>query len=380
MPDLTDHLRILVDAESPSADPDAVDRAQDALDHLATGLVGERPHRHRDSSGPTTLEWRLGDPEDPRRVLLLGHIDTVWPLGTLDRRPFTLDNGRATGPGVFDMKAGLVVALHAVAELGRDLPVTVLVTGDEEIGSAASRATIERVARECQACLVLEGAGPDGAVKSARKGWSFYTLVMRGIAAHAGLEPENGLNVLPVLARAIGRMTSLNTELDGASVHPTTARAGTTANTIPDHAELTVDVRCTTTAVQERVHEAIRSVATEIADGTRVELRGGANRPPLEPSTTRPVLDRLNAVQDRRGLDTPADVAVGGISDANLVAALGVPTLDGLGAVGGGPHAEHEWIDVAETSARVPMLTELVRDLVTTPLPEAATPHDRRTR
>lgn len=380
MPELTDHLRILVDAESPSADPAAVNRAQDALTDLASGLVGERPYRHQDGAGPATLEWRLGDPEDPRRVLLLGHIDTVWPFGTLDRRPFTVDAGRATGPGVFDMKAGLVVGLHVLADLGPDLPVSLLVTGDEEIGSAASRATIERAARECQACLVLEGAGPDGSVKTARKGWSFYTLVVRGVAAHAGLEPENGLNVLPVMARAIGRMTELDAELDGASVHPTTARAGTTTNTIPDHGELTVDVRCTTIEAQERVHEAIRSTIAGIEDGTRIELSGGANRPPLEASTTRPVLERLAAVQDRRGRPVPADVAVGGISDANLVAALGVPTLDGLGAVGGGPHADHEWIDVVETGERVPMLSGLVRDLISEPLPKASAPYDRRTR
>lgn len=378
MPDFVDHLRTLVSAESPSADRAAVSRAQDSLAGLGAELLRVEPRRHGGGPEPVSLEWRVGDPEDPRRVLLLGHLDTVWPVGTLRRRPFAVEDGRATGPGVFDMKAGVVAGLHTLAEIGTDVPVTLLVTGDEEVGSGASRKLIERAARHCQACLVLEGAGHDGAVKSARKGWSFYTLVFRGVAAHAGLEPENGVNVLPVVAEAVGRVSDLGTSLPGTTVNPTTAHVGTTTNTIPDHGELTVDVRCATASDQQRVHEAMQRLVADVAGTARVELRGGVNRPPLQEPAARPVLDRLAAVLLRLGEDVPADVSVGGISDANLVAALGVPTLDGLGAVGGGAHAEHEWIDVARTRARVPMLTALVRDLLETPLDTAAPPHDRR--
>lgn len=366
MPDFVTHLRTLVDAESPSADPAAVTAAQDELDELGTRLLGVPPVRHREA---LSLEWRLGDPHDPRRVLLLGHLDTVWPLGTVARRPFRVAEGRGTGPGVFDMKAGVVVGLHALAGLGPDVPVSLVVTGDEEIGSAASRALIERAAHDSQACLVLEGAGPDGAVKSARRGWSFYTVEFHGVAAHAGLEPDNGVNVLPALADAVTQVGRMRTAFAGVTVNPTTARAGTTSNTIPDHGAMTVDVRCSTADQQRAVDDAMRQVVDGIAGDVRVELHGGVNRPPMPAGADHGLVGRLRSAQRRLGVDESGDVSVGGISDANLTAAIGVPTLDGLGAVGGGPHAEHEWIDVARTRERVPTLAALVHDLLDNPLP-----------
>lgn len=369
-----DHLRSLVQAESPSADPEAVAAAQDVLDELGSQLLGIRPVRHREVS---CLEWQLGDPDDDRRVLLLGHLDTVWPRGTSARRPFEVDGGHVTGPGVFDMKAGVVVGLHVLAELGADVPVSLLVTGDEEIGSVASRSLIERLARRCQACLVLEGAGADGALKSARRGWSFYTLRFHGVSAHAGLEPDNGVNVLPVLADAITRMSQVRAACPGATVNPTTASAGSTSNSIPDHGELTVDVRCTTSDQQRDVDDAIRRLVEDLAGEVRVELQGGVNRPPMPPGADHGLADRFRGAQRRLRIDEAGEVSVGGISDANFTAAIGVPTLDGLGAVGGGPHAEHEWVDLGPTRDRVPTISALVRDLVESPLSSPADGRDQ---
>ncbi len=376
MPDFLTHLRALVEAESPSADPESVAAAQGVLTELGTALLGAAPVRH---DGERSIEWRFGDQADPRRVLLLGHVDTVWPVGTIDRRPFDASSGRVTGPGVFDMKAGVVVGLHVLAELGVEAPISLLLTGDEEVGSTTSRELIERTARSCQACLVLEGAGPGGVVKSARRGWSFYTLEFHGVAAHAGLEPENGVNVLPTLASAITQVGELNTDVSGAIVHPTTARAGTTQNTIPDYATLSVDVRCATAEQQDEVDDAMRRLVEGLSGDVRVELSGGTNRPPMQPEASQLVLERLRQLERGDGTaTTTGDVAVGGISDANLTAALGVPTLDGLGAVGGGPHAEHEWIDLVHTQERVPMLTRLVRSLIANPLPDINLTEEKR--
>jgi glutamate carboxypeptidase len=365
--ELVDTVRALVSVDSPSSEPAAVLEAQRVLEEVGHGIVGAKP-RHHDGADPGCLSWQFGEPDDPRRVLLLGHIDTVWPLGTAAERPFSVDNGRARGPGIFDMKAGLVIGLHVLAALGEDAPVTLLVTGDEEVGSAASRAVIESTARSSQACLVLEGAGPAGAVKSARKGWSFYTLEFQGRAAHAGLEPEKGISVLPPVAEMIARINDLDEPSSGVSVNSTTVHAGTTVNTIPAHGELAVDVRCATVEQQSALDRALRDLARQLAGDVRIAVHGGINRPPMPSAGARPLLDRLGTVQSGRRRSMPPAVSVGGISDANLTAALGVPTLDGLGAVGGGAHAAHEWVDLEQTRERVPMVAALVRDLIESPL------------
>jgi glutamate carboxypeptidase len=376
--DFVDAVRALVTVESPSSDPAALREAQRVLAEVGHEIVGVKPWHHDGDFGPGSISWRCGEPDDPRRVLLLGHVDTVWPLGTAAERPFSVQDGRASGPGVFDMKAGLVIGLHVLAALGDDAPVTLLVTGDEEVGSAASKDVIESAARSSQACLVLEGAGPHGALKSARKGWSFYTLEFAGRAAHAGLEPEKGISVLPAVSGMIARIIELDSPSSGVSVNPTTVRAGTTVNTIPAHGELAVDVRCTTEAQQGAVDRQVRDLARDVAGDVHIEVRGGINRPPMPSAGARPLLERLGSVQSGRRRRMPDAVTVGGISDANLTAALGVPTLDGLGAVGGGAHAEHEWIDLEQTRERVPMIAALVHDLIDSPLGHCVTAHDWR--
>lgn len=373
-----DAVRALVSVDSPSSEPAAVLEAQRVLEEVGHAIVGAKPLHHEGAAGPGCLSWQRGKPDDPRRVLLVGHIDTVWPLGTTVDRPFSVDGGRACGPGVFDMKAGLVIGLQVLAALDEDVPVTFLVTGDEEVGSAASRSVIEAAARSSQACLVLEGAGADGAVKSARKGWSFYTLEFRGRAAHAGLEPEKGISVLPPMAEMIARINELDSPSSGVSVNPTTVQAGTTVNTIPARGELAVDVRCSTAEQQTAVDRAVHDLARQLDGAVRVAVHGGVNRPPMPDAGARPLLDRLGSVQSGRGRSMPHAVAVGGISDANLTAALGVPTLDGLGAVGGGAHAVDEWVDLAQTCERVPMVAALVHDLIDSPLEDWVPAQDWR--
>ena len=382
MQEFVDALGALVTAESPSSEPAALREAQRVLAEVGHGIVGAKPSHHDGDAGPGSVSWQCGEPDDPRRVLLLGHVDTVWPLGTAAERPFSVQDGRARGPGVFDMKAGLVIGLHVLAALGDDVPVTLLVTGDEEVGSAASKGVIESAARSSQACLVLEGAGPDAAVKSARKGWSFYTMEFEGRAAHAGLEPEKGISVLPAVAGMISRIIDLDAPSSGVSVNPTTVRAGTTVNTIPAYGELAVDVRCATaeqqSAVDREVSDLARDVARDVGGDVRIDIRGGINRPPMLSAGARPLLERLGSVQAGRRRRMPDAVTVGGISDANLTAALGVPTLDGLGAVGGGAHAVHEWIDIEQTRERVPMIAALVHDLIDSPLERSVTAQDWR--
>jgi glutamate carboxypeptidase len=364
---LTDLVRDLVEVESPSADVAAVQAAQDHLGEVGRRLLGAEPVRTAPHEAPC-LVWRRGDPHDPRRVLLLGHVDTVWPLGTLDARPVTVDGDRLLGPGAFDMKAGLAVALLALSRLGDDLPVTLLVTGDEEVGSAASRDLVRDEALDAQACLVLEGAGPGGAVKSARKGWSFYTVTCHGVAAHAGLEPEKGVNAVVGLADVVRRAQELDGSYDGVTVTPTLARGGTTQNTVPDLAELVVDVRSPTVPAQDDVHERFMALGGRSPAGVRVEVTGGVNRPPLDHDSSLSLVERVHDLAVRRGWSPPEAVAVGGISDANLTAAGGTPTLDGLGAVGGGAHATHEYVDLPATGRRVDLLEALVVDLVDRPL------------
>ena len=364
--DFVDALQSLVEAESPSDDPEAVSRAQRTLADLGRSIVGADPSSVGPSDRPVAQTWHRGRPDDPARVLLLGHIDTVWPCGTLDTRPFEVRNGHAYGPGAFDMKAGLLIGLHALDALGPDVPVSFMVTADEELGSWASREVILEEAARAQAVLVLEGAGPDGAVKSARKGWSVYRLRLRGVAAHAGLEPHQGRNALVRMAGLVGELGALDGQVTGRTVTPTTASAGTTVNTVPDAAELGVDVRAEDSVDQQHVDRLIGALAGTDRSGVEVEVSGGINRPPMERTAATPLLERLRRI---RSAGTPTiDIAVGGISDANLTAAAGVPTLDGLGAVGGGAHAEGEWVHVAATTQRVPLVADLLDDLIRDPV------------
>jgi glutamate carboxypeptidase len=343
LPAMLDDIERLIRCESPSADLEAVARSAHLIARIGEERLGAAPE-HIEIDGRSHLRWRLGsaDPDAPR-VLVLAHHDTVWPVGSLATHPFSIEGGVLRGPGCFDMLTGLVMALHALGgmRLAADAPgaVTLLVTGDEEIGSPSSRALIEEEARGCRAALVLEAAGDGGALKIGRKGVSLYRV------AH---------QVLAVAGFGDAAMQT--------SVTPTIAASGTTTNTVAAYAEFSVDARAFTVDEQERVDRAMRALTS--VTGATLTVHGGINRPPLEPRAAEPLLARASAVAARLNLPEPVGTVVGGASDGNFTAGVGVPTLDGLGAVGGGAHADHEHTLVDEIAPRTTLLAELIRDIL----------------
>ncbi|MEV0261285.1 M20 family metallopeptidase [Streptomyces sp. NPDC050617] len=365
LPRVLADIEALVRRESPSADLAAVARSADLVADMGAGHLGAAPERIV-LDGRVHLRWRLGD--GPRRVLVLGHHDTVWPVGSLDTHPFGIENGVLRGPGCFDMKAGVVMAFHAVAALGPASGgaadgVTVLITGDEELGSPSSRALIEEEARGCAAALVLEASADGGALKTERKGVSLYEVAVRGRAAHAGLEPHLGVNASVEAAHQILAVAALGDAAAGTTVTPTLLAAGTTSNTVPAQGRFAVDVRVRDAAEQDRVDRAMRALRP-VLDGADVEVTGGPNRPPLPGSASRALFARAARLADGLGIGPLAPVAVGGASDGNFTAGVGTPTLDGLGAVGGGAHADHEHVETAELPRRTALLTALLRDIL----------------
>ncbi|MFI0980996.1 M20 family metallopeptidase [Streptomyces sp. NPDC021093] len=357
-------LAELVVCESFSADLDAVARSADLVAAQGARHLGAAPERIV-VDGVTHLRWTFGAP----RVLLLGHHDTVWPMGSLVTHPWSVTDGVARGPGVFDMKAGLVQMFHGLASLPSLDGVCVLVTGDEEVGSDTSRALIEEAARSCAATFVLEASADGGAVKTGRKGTSGYELVVHGRAAHSGLEPEKGVNAAIEAAHLTLALDEVAAEVNvdasegwRTTVTPTVVAAGSATNTVPATATVSVDVRVPTLAAQAKVDAALRALTTTVP-GARLEVRGGPNRPPLEESSSADLFRRASALAQRQGLPALSSAAVGGASDGNFTAGLGCPTLDGLGAVGGGAHADHEHVIVADMPVRARLLAALVAEV-----------------
>jgi len=357
---MVEALAALVSVESPSTDARATADCAAEAARLGHRLLGMAPEWCR-AQGREHLRWTFGRP----RVLLLGHLDTVWPLGTLARWPFSVMAGKATGPGVFDMKAGLVQGLFGLSVLDDLDGVCVLVTCDEEIGSPTSRALVEDSARGLEAALVLE-PGALGAVKIGRKGTATYRLRVQGRAAHAGLEPEKGANALVELAHQVLAAQELARPDVGPTVTATMAGAGTATNVVPAVAWAEIDVRAASVAEQQRVDQELR-VLTRRARGTRLEISGAPNRPPLPISASQSLLARARAVHAQLGLGQLDGVIVGGGSDGNFTAGVGTPTLDGLGAVGGGAHAEGEHVLVDQMADRAALVARLTGDLLAPP-------------
>ncbi|WP_291383229.1 M20 family metallopeptidase [Demequina sp.] len=369
-PLLADAQRLICH-ESPSDDRAAIEASADLVTEVvaarfsAAGIEADAERIVID--GCPHIRWRLGS--GPRRVLLLAHHDTVWPLGTLQTHPFSLEGGVMRGPGCFDMVVGLAQAVHAIAALADTHGaaavdgVTLLVTGDEEIGSLTSRELIQTEATGCDAVLVLEAAGPAGALKTARKGVSLYSVDAIGKAAHAGLEPEKGVNAAIEIALQIPRIAALADPAHGTTVTPTRLAADTTVNTVPARARVDVDVRATTAAEQRRVDKAIRSLPPELA-GSRIQVGGGINRPVMERASAASLYARAVALAPAAGVECLTEIAVGGASDGNFTAGVGVPTLDGLGAVGGGAHAVDEHVLVEHIVPRTALVALLIQDLL----------------
>jgi glutamate carboxypeptidase len=360
MPGLLADIEAMVTCESPSEDRAAVARSAEVVAGIGHRRLGAWPDRIV-LDRRTHLRWTFGD--GPRRVLLLGHHDTVWPIGSLASHPYEKTGLILRGPGCFDMKAGVAQALHAVAALPDRDGVTILITGDEELGSPTSRELIEGEAAGCAAALVLEASADGGALKTARKGVSLYRVRVTGRAAHAGLEPEAGVNSTVELAHQVLAVNALSDPSLGTTVTPTRTMAGTTTNTVPAAGEFDVDVRVWTLAEQQRVDRAMRALSP-VLPGARVGVEGGPNRPPLEESASADLFARAVKVAERLDLPSPTRAAVGGASDGNFTAGIGTPTLDGLGAVGGGAHADSEHVVVAELAPRVALLAGLTADLL----------------
>ena len=359
--ELLPDIRAMVECESPSSDLAAVARSADVVERVGTARLGVSPERLV-LDGRTHLRWRLGD--GPSRVLVLGHHDTVWPLGSLADRPCTVEDDILRGPGCFDMKAGLAMAFHALAGQSG---VTLLVTGDEELGSPSSRELIEAEAWAASAVLVLEASADGGALKTERKGVSLYDVRVTGRAAHAGLEPELGVNATVELAHQVLAVAALGDAAAGTTVTPTAARAGTTTNTVPATGSISVDVRVRTLAEQQRVDGAMRALRPVLPEAS-LEILGGPNRPPLEAAASAALYQRACSVAGELGLAVPGSAAVGGASDGNFAAGVGTPTLDGLGAVGGGAHADDEHVLVDLLPARTALLRRLLDQLLAEPL------------
>ncbi|MFI2367623.1 M20 family metallopeptidase [Streptomyces sp. NPDC018833] len=356
-------LEELVVCESFSADHEALARSAEVVGALGARVLGAEPETIV-LDGVTHLRWTFGTP----RVFLVGHHDTVWPVGSLETCPWSVVDGIARGPGVLDMKAGLVQMFHALAALPSPEGVCVLVNGDEEVGSPTSRELIEATARDCAAAFVLEAAADEqGALKTARKGTSRYEIVVHGKAAHAGLEPEKGVNAAIEAAHQILAIAGLEALMgDGAgsvpgapTVTPTLLSAGTTLNTVPALAKVSVDVRAATAAAQDRIDALLRGL-TPRTHGARLSVLGGRRRPPMEPESSAELFDLACQSASELGQEPLRGVAVGGASDGNYTAGTGCPTLDGLGAVGGGAHTDAEFVAVDQMVPRTRLLARLI--------------------
>lgn len=344
---LVDALQALVEVETPSGNLEALNRGFDVLESLVVDFTGRHPSIDRVEGVP----YLYLAPTRTPSILIVGHLDTVWPIGTLTRIPFSVSSGRARGPGVFDMKAGLVIALGALAGSSVADHVGLLVTGDEETGSRTGRPVIERHFAGVEAVFVPEGAAPGGGLKKARKGVGIYEFAIHGLESHAGLEPERGINATVEMGALIADLLTLQGNAPGTTVTPTKASSGVTANTVPADATLYADVRAWTLADLERIDKALRE-RTPHVPGAAVTVGGGINRPPLEEDGSARIVELARRAAQDVGMGSIEAVGVGGASDGNFTAAAGIPTLDGVGAAGGGAHTRDEWVDIDSLSVR----------------------------
>jgi glutamate carboxypeptidase len=358
-------IRQLVEIESPSENKQAVDRLGALLAGRFEGLSGHAK-LHRTKNFGDHLQADFEGARGGKPVLLLGHLDTVYPIGTLSTMPCRVADGRLWGPGAFDMKSGIAFMLHAVEALrawhGDTLPrpVTVLLVSDEEIGSGTSRRITENLARTSAAVLVLEPShGPKGAVKTARKGVGEYVFKVTGKAAHSGLDFEKGQSAILELAKQIVAISKLVDLKRGLTLNVGTVQGGTRVNVVPAEASAVIDVRVARKQDAAAIDRKLRSLKA-FNRKCRLEITGGINRPPMERRPTVAALYKKAAEIARHLGWKLEEAAVGGGSDGNFTAGLGIPTLDGLGGVGEGAHATHESILLAEIPRRTALLAQLI--------------------
>lgn len=351
---LTD-LKRLVECESPTEDLVACNQVVDLAIEITNSLLKVKAEKVMENGRPVYW-WGSKSP----KIVLLCHIDTVWPKGSFT--PTWQVNGDvATGPGVFDMKAGFIQALYSLVGIEHlENQIALVATTDEETGSATSKDLIARLAKAADAVLVFE-ASLDGKVKTGRKGTAMYQIKVTGLASHAGLEPEKGINATTEIAKLVLQIASLENQKFGTTAVPTVLHSGTTTNTVPAFATLDVDVRSFTKSELERIDSAIRTLKSDVA---KVEVTGGINRPPLEESSTSELHAKFEKVAASLGFPEIGKASVGGASDGNLAAAAGAKVLDGLGAVGHGAHAPTEFINVSYLEPRIKLTNAFIVELL----------------
>jgi glutamate carboxypeptidase len=347
-------LEAIVKLESPTEDLQACRDVIALADQIATRVLGT-PAEIREVNGRPVFWWGSQNPD----VVVLAHLDTVWPKGSFEPL-WQVEGNAARGPGVFDMKAGFIQALYAMK--GITAGAALVATTDEETGSATSKEFIQEISAKAKAVLVLE-ATLNGKVKTGRKGTAMYQVKIHGKASHAGLDPEKGINATIEIAHAVLAIAALQNPEHGTTVVPTTLHAGNTTNTVPDLAVLDIDIRSYSMADLQRVDAAIKAL-TAVNPGCRYEITGGFNRPPLETSSTMALYERAEKVAKELGMPPLGHASVGGASDGNFAAAAGAQVLDGLGAIGDGAHAAHEWIDITTLEDRSNLLHALMKDLL----------------
>ncbi len=362
---LLQFVRELVEIESPSGDTEGSRKIVSVLAAAANKLtVVDSIEKVASADCGEHLIVRAFSDSPEKPILLLGHTDTVHPLGSLAARPFRIEGGRVFGPGIFDMKSGCALMFEALRALENfkikpPRPIVILLSCDEEIGSQTGRQIVEREAAKAEFCLVVEPSAPGGKLKTGRKGTSNYLLRVRGVPAHAGLEPEKGASAILELVGQILRIHALNQPEIGTTVNVCTIAGGTATNVIPDKAECSIDVRFTSMSEALRVENEVKHLKP-LDQRVSLEILGEINRPPLE-RTRQSVALYQKALAVAATFDYElGETQVGGASDGNFVAALGVPVLDGLGIQGDGAHTHHEHILLSDISKRAVLITSLI--------------------
>ncbi len=358
-------LREFTLAESPSTEKAAADRCAEIIAaewrkrDVAVSLI---PQTSRGNH--IRVEWKPQNAKAAGQLLILGHYDTVYATGTLEKMPFGVDGGKAYGPGVFDMKAGIVQALFALDALQQTntcagKQIVFLWTSDEEVGSQSSRGLLEAEARRSDAVFVMEPSlGPKGLLKTARKGVGQAELIVRGKASHAGLAPEDGINAVHELALQIARMRGWNNVRHGVTVNVDVIQGGTRVNVIAERARALIDLRALRISDMRNIEKKLHALKP-IQRGAKLEIKGGFSREPMERKVSAALFARARKLAAEIGVKL-GECTAGGGSDGNLTAALGVPTLDGLGAVGDGAHSLHEHIFVKKMPERAAILAALL--------------------
>ncbi len=347
-------LEKLVRLESPTEDLAACRAVIELASQIALDVLGT-PAQIREVNGRPVFWWGAQNPD----VIVLAHLDTVWPKGSFQSL-WSIKENVASGPGIFDMKAGFIQGLFAMK--GIDGSVALVATSDEETGSTTSKEFIKEISAKAKAVLVVE-ATLNGKVKTGRKGTAMYQVKIHGKASHAGLEPEKGINATVEMGHAILAVSGFENKELGTTVVPTMLRSGNTTNTVPDLAVLDIDVRSFSMAELQRVDTAVRNLSA-VNPAARYEITGGFNRPPLETTSTMALYERAERVAKALGMPPLGHASVGGASDGNFAAAAGAQVLDGLGAVGDGAHAAHEWVDITTLENRSALLHALIRDIL----------------